>query len=497
MIKPLLFILTLIFSFSCGAAKEIPFQQLSLKTDFKITHPIDSGKLINDKDQLIAIGENQQKQRILALFEFTESFNQLQQIQQVVIPANFQAYDLLTTKQGQQVIFQTHNAIYAYLPATNKFVKRLDCQSIYLDQHPQFLAKRQLVKDINQDGLDEIIIADFKQINFFWQSASGKFNLQQLPIRAKVRIRDDAATYSQVNLFFADMTQDQRPDLVLVENGALTVYSQQEAQFNDTPIRFQLPIDVRALEWWEVTESDGQTMDQHNLQYRTMGQITDLNNDQIADLIVRYSQTAGVLDRENSFEVFLGRIDNGVLLYSATPDSLIKTEGTTIDFKTVDIDQDKRLEVILTSLDIGISQIIGALLSGSIDQDVAVFKMDEQGRFNKKPNTNKEVDLKFSLSSGKSGAPVVVLEDFDGDGLKDLLLSDGEKTLRLYSGTPQDRLFERRSLKYKVVLPKDGNLVDIKDLNQDGRQDVVIRYGRQDDQQLTNQFMILLSKPAS
>ena len=148
---------------------------------------------------------------------------------------------------------------------------------------------------------------------------------------------------------------------------------------------------------------------------------------------------------------------------------------------------------MLAGFDIGLSQIIGALLSGSIDQDVYVFKMDENDNFTKDLKVAKEVELSFSISSGTSGSPVVKLADINGDKRQDLVLSDGDDALKVYYGTKGKKLFSKRALKYKVTLPKQGSMLISDDLNGDGKDDLLIKYGRQDDDKLKNVFRILLS----
>ena len=52
--------------------------------------------------------------------------------------------------------------------------------------------------------------------------------------------------------------------------------------------------------------------------------------------------------------------------------------------------------------------------------------MNEEDKFITKPTIKKGVELTFSLSSGQSGSAVVKLADLNGDGLKELVLSDDD-----------------------------------------------------------------------
>jgi len=222
-------------------------------------------------------------------------------------------------------------------------------------------------------------------------------------------------------------------------------------------------------------------------------QVKDINNDNVTDMVVRFTQSSGLLDRTNDYEVYLGKNIDGQLAFSDEASSTIKAEGTLTGLEFIDIDNDDKLEVMLAGFDIGLSQIIGALLSGSIDQDVYVFKMDEEDNFSKDLKVSKEVELSFSISSGTSGSPVVKLADINGDQRQDLVLSDGDDALKVYYGVNGKKLFSKKPHKYKVDLPKQGSMLISEDLNGDGKDDLLIKYGRQDDDKLKNMFKVLLS----
>ncbi len=500
MLKTTLLIAALVFNGQVFAAKKkankLRFSQSELITDFKITHKVKTANMLGEEtEQLVVIGENKSRQAILVIYRLNSENQQYREYSRIDIPSNFLAYDLLESNNRHKLIFQTNQQLIEYLPSTNSFSNFAKTQSIYQQPKAQFLASKDFIRDVNGDGLDDITIADFGSIHLMLQNNEGGFIKQTIPIKPKVQVNSNSATFTETPLFFADLNQDDKQDLITVEDSSLTVYHQNgHGSFKQQVHNLQLPIDVKALNWWEVRESDGETVDQNELSHRSMFRIEDVNNDQIADLMVRFSQSEGVLDRQNNYELYLGKVESGKLTYAKKPDSVISSDGTIAGVRIVDINGDNKSEIIVSSLDIGVSQIIGALLSGSIDQDIYVFKMDEEDNFSKDPNVDKEVELNFSLSSGKSGEPVVKLADFDGDGLKDLMFSNGEKSLKVYQGTKKKRLFTKRSTKHKVLLPKDGDFLDTADLNNDGKQDVIIRYGRQDDIELNNRLIFLFAQ---
>ncbi len=487
--------LIIIASLSPSAIGKIHFAKQIIEARFSITHPVIEANLLSPKQkQLVLIGEDKQKNRLLAVYN-QQTDGRYKYFSEVKIPQSFLSIDRLTTKSGHKIIFHSNSQLLEYSPDNNQFLKIADVSSIYLKSKADYLSTRNFSKDINGDGLDDILIFDFKKIHLFIQQESGHFFQQSLEILPKIQQNDDSATYLEKQLYHADLNGDQKVDLITVIDDGLLIYPQnQQGAFLQQPVKIQLPINVSARNWWEIRGADGESADQSALSHRTIDKIVDINNDKVPDLLVRLSMSEGVLDRQNDYEIYSGKINNGITSFSAKPDSIIQSDGTSIELKLIDLDGDNHFELMLQSLDIGISQIIGALISGSIDQDVDIFKMDENSLFDEDSNVNKEVDLKFSLSSGKSGAPVVQVEDFNGDGLKDLMFSSGKKKLKIYLGTTRKRLFKRRPVKHKVLLPADGNYLETRDLNKDGKQDIIIRYGRQDEEALKNKVVILISQ---
>jgi len=123
-----------------------------------------------------------------------------------------------------------------------------------------------------------------------------------------------------------------------------------------------------------------------------------------------------------------------------------------------------------------------------------VFALDDENRYEEDALMSKEVELNFSLTSGQSGEPIVRLSDVNGDGLQDLVLSSGEDRLVIFLGNQSAKLFERKSKKFTAVLPENGEFFEHYDINHDGKEDFIIRYGRLDDKSLANKVTILMVK---
>jgi len=294
----------------------------------------------------------------------------------------------------------------------------------------------------------------------------------------------------------ADLNLDGQQDIAWVSKGKINYFSQlEQGKYSAEQNTINIKNSIDGLNWWQIRESDGENLDQSELSHRVIEEIKDINGDGLVDLGVRFTKSSGVFERVNDYEFYLGfSNDNGQLEFPKIANTVIKAEGTLTGLKIVDVDNDGKFEVLLSSFELSISNIIGALLSGGIDQSVLLFALNDNDVYSSDSIIDKEVELSFSLTSGQSGEAIVLLADVNGDDLQDLILSSGEEKLNIFIGQKSARLFNRKASKYKLKLPKDGALFEHHDINHDGKQDFIMRYGRLDDESMANQVTILMVK---
>ena len=300
--------------------------------------------------------------------------------------------------------------------------------------------------------------------------------------------------FNPTNLFFADFNVDGLQDIAWISKGSINYFSQTASGgFSVTQKNLVLADTIHGVNWWQIRESDGESLDQSNLIHRVVEQIKDINGDGLVDVIVRFTQSSGVLDRINDYEFYFGFTnENGQLEFPKAANTVIQAEGTLTGLKIIDVNNDNKLEVLLSSFELSVSNIIGALLSGGIDQNVLLFSLNSHDIYEDDALLSEEVELSFSLTSGQSGQPIVLLTDINGDDLQDLILSSGEDRLKIFLGQNTSRLVNRKASKYKLLLPKNGELFGHSDINHDGKEDLIMRYGRLDDESMANKVTILM-----
>lgn len=475
--------------------------------EFEIEPPLASLQLVLMADiladpgqEIVAFCIDEQARRHLLIYQYSAKAHQYQIRDDRLIPDSFYGFDVTKPQKNlrQKLYFLSSHTLARYEPGTGATPSAITplatINTIVLQDKADYLSQIEFIYDINKDYQDDAIIADFESLQVWVGQTDGSLIKQTLPIKAEVSKDGDSAIYTPATVFLADMNKDGIADIAKADDGQLRVFLQQEnGTFSTETLSVPIQNSIHGIDWWYKRDSTGEGLDQSHLRYRKLEKLQDINNDQIPDMVVRYTTSSGVLDKANDYEVYLGKLNATGIKFADTPNSVIRAEGTLTGIKFEDLDGDDLSEVLLAGFDISLTQIIGALLSGSIDQNVYIFKMDEHGNFPKKANIHEIVDLKFSITSGRSGSALVKLADLDGDGHKELLLSKNTKALSIYRGKKGVRPFNKKPTHYKTHLPEDGDQVLIGDLNNDGKQDLLFNYGSLDNPNLNKTIKVLLS----
>ena len=476
----------------------VEFSEVMISTPYKLSQEVIAADVLPNKGkELVTFSVDEQSNRWLIIYQLNQNKNQYVVAEKAMIPKQFYRFDISEPKdqKKQNLYFLSTDSLSLY--QNKKFKSLVKIESLYIQEQADFLSRGDFIQDLNNDAYDDVIIADFNKTHIFIGQGMSSFARQTLPIKPEVNVLSAGASYTQATLYFSDVNFDDKTDILVIGDGEMVIYSQYgNSQFTGKATRLAINEAISGTDWWNKRDESGGQLDQSDLEYRKLEELRDVNADGIVDIVVRYTKASGVLDRVNDYEIFLGQKNKDVLSYALQADSVIHAEGTLTGLEFVDIDNDDKLEVLLAGFDIGLSQIIGALVTGGIDQDVYVFKMSEQDKFLSKPTIKKGVELTFSLSSGQSGSAIVKLADLNGDGLKELVLSDDDDELKIYLGrkpNKKKKSFAKRSVSYSTELPKDGKLVMVEDLNGDGKDDLLMKFSRLDGEDKAKEFKVLFS----
>ena len=463
--------------------KSSGYTLFDIKPEMDVTHnPLVLDLLATPGNELMLFGVKDE-QRLFAIYHKSDVDEGYQLYQQYPLSNTIMAYDVFETDgtAAKQVYFMSHQGIHELNLHDKEHPLPLlvEAKSIYIQKDASHIVKRNFTRDFNQDEQADFYLQDFNQFTTMVSHQEG-LTYQSIGLEPQFTMYNSSIEVKQRELFFADFNSDGLEDIAWLTEGAIDFQPQIEGGFSDQSETLTLNPEFSDTNWWDLRQADGSQIDQSDLNHRKIERVEDINGDKIPDLLVRFAQSSGVFDRTNDYEVFFGQQRDGLLRYASEPDTAIRSEGTLTGLTIIDLDQNNRKEILLSGFDIGVSQIIGALLSGAVDQDVYLYEQDEQGKFGSKPTVSKEVEMSFSLSSGRAGTPIVKLADINGDDRHDLLLSDGDDSLSFYRGINEKRLFNKRKFKIKTAVPQNGESSEVADIDQDGTQEIVLRFGKED-----------------
>ena len=384
----------------------------------------------------------------------------------------------------------------AKLPVKSEIKQEQAVSSMYVSNKTSSFSHKDFAKDVNDDSLDDFILPHFEQLNLWLSDCRGDRHFQSLPIAARLEVNSSSVMYDDVDLYAQDMNVDGKTDLLVIEQGLVNVFIQNsDKRFAPTPINIAIDTSIFGIDWWDLKGPTGQELDQSDLLHRKVADIMDFNGDYVPDLAIEFTKSSGVLDKIVDYEIFYGELVDGKLTYSQQANTTVKSKETLSGLSFTNTNGDTKQELVVSSFDIGVGQIIGALLSGSGDQNLMIFSMDEDEMYSDKPMVNQKVKLTFSLPSGTTGEPLTRVADINGDNVKDIVFSEGDDTIRVLLATPHAKKpYARRSLSQKTVMPKNASEAESHDLNKDGKTDFVLHHSSTDGTELKQQILVLMAR---
>jgi len=195
--------------------------------------------------------------------------------------------------------------------------------------------------------------------------------------------------------------------------------------------------------------------------------LADLDGDGRVDLLITHA-AEGLLDARSETRVHLNR-DGAWNL--AEPDQRFTTAGGFATEELVDLDGDGALELVSVRVPLGLLELAEMLVTRSVDAHVAIRQRTPGGPSADAPSYRRKFSVPFSFETFRPrGFIGNVATDWNGDGLRDLLLSGDGEALEVYLGA-EERPFAKRA--GRQGLDTDGRL-RAGDLDGDGLADFVL-----------------------
>ena len=374
-----------------------------------------------------------------------------------------------------------------------------------------------VTRDVNGDGRDDLVVPGADGFRVFIQTSDGTF-AEPVTIGSPADLAGIYGTdgyrydpWSRSRIHEIDYDGDGRVDLAFWNRRHFEVHRQDqrgllspEAEIFTTDVAF----DSDDVSW--LAEGD--------LRGKVLDSLVDVNGDGVADLVIVSLEGRSIAGRRSALEVHFGRrAPDGGIAFGTAPDTAIPTNRVQLGIERHDFDGDGQIDAMRTTIE---AQLLrgtlyrrfAGFMGGEIPLHLELFRMDN-GRYPDEPDATHRINLQYpGAHRGPGWVPLdmalrggaherrlvetthprafntpVLVGDVTGDGRADLLLGrdrgeppgprrHADDSLDVFVGVPGPDLFSRQPQELAVALPEDGEYVWLADLDDDGRQDIVMHH---------------------
>ncbi|HSX85964.1 MAG TPA: VCBS repeat-containing protein, partial [Cellvibrio sp.] len=388
--------------------------------------------------------------------------------------------------------FHTTEGISRYDVSKNTLSPLVKTSSIYAQADSKRLPHSDMVVDVNSTGLSDLLIADFTVYHLWLQREDGSFAHFPLTVDAMAETHEEGPRYTPRKPYLVDINLDGRTDIVFARDDQLLVFEQNSTGgFPEQARICQLNMPISSDTEASLRSGDGRNYD--GLLINRLFDVTDLDGDGLADVIIRRELFADALEQNYDYLIHYGRAGEGGIHFDKKPDARINTHGIQFESVFADIDGDGRKDFYTPNVHFGLGLMVRALISGSAGMEVQFYRMKQDRSFNEKPDHIHKTTASISISGGRVDLPLFQLAGHVDNTYKDLWV--GEKQQRLIvNRSDENHLFDYERLQFNVTLPRDGSKVRVMDVNNDGQDDLVLPFDAQEKKELRNQVHFLIAK---
>lgn len=337
------------------------------------------------------------------------------------------------------------------------------------EAHPPLFTE--FAPDLDHDGRSEVLLFQEDEILVMKQYPGGEFRcLQKLPVPMDVATLVPWAPHQKLTqtvgvplLSYGDTDGNGRTDIACFREESFIVFKQQaDGGFRGADNK-DLAVDKRRRRG-------------RFIQYDVPPRVGDFNGDGLLDVAIVYP-TKG---RVHIYYGRPGRTD------WTTPDQVMNVaDGWSTGIYLEDLSGRGKFDLIMGVVrKFGISEGIQVFLSGKVDLELHIYRMQDDGRFTKDPVQELRFPIPFSFQVTRDSASLDLVfrpnfhGDFNKDGLKDMLVRVDEQTLKIYPGDKERAILNQPSGTITMNAPPGVSTTEpfVMDLNGDGVSDLLLKH---------------------
>ena len=401
-------------------------------------------------------------------------------------------YDLadVDLNPGKEILFFKDKGLFYYKMINGRYdatpILLFETPSIFKIPDKLFLERLDFARDLNHDGIEEILIPQFHHYVIYSKQPDSIYVISatlDCPMQNSVTSLNEVSrylvsTFLTPNTLIVDYNKDQRADIVTIHDEYLKVFFQNTAGgFSNADSAI---VNLKFI----LTQAYSSRIGNGNIYQRDrfkdkigITSLADLNNDGLLDMIIeKFSIKNGAFNPKKQFQIFFAIQDadnpqkGGI--FNDVPDHIIVNRGFQIHSKIGDLNNDGKKDIYIPIIEIGVFNFITMLVTGDIDVTVLWYVMDDSGQYRKKPDFELEVTIEID-TKGRKFPVSSIAGDFNGDGRNDFIRAQDGKLMLHYApddGEPK----EEPDIEFAIELPDNGKMVKPQMVNDDAKSDVVM-----------------------
>jgi len=364
-----------------------------------------------------------------------------------------------------------------------------------------------ITRDVNGDGLDDLIVPDEDGFWVIVQMSDGRFadpvkigpTADMSGIYGADGYRYDP--WSQSRVHNIDYNQDGRNDLVF------WIEDHFEAHLQDASRRFNPKAEIFTTNV-AFDSDDAFSLATGDMAGRVLHSLEDMNGDGVGDLVV-FELSGKRLEKKRSvYAIHFGAVvPGGGTAFAQEPDVTFESDSSIqIGMERIDSSGDGSMNLMFTTMDVKfLGRSLWKEMKGAMGDDVRLnleFYRPENGVYSDKPNAVRTIALDGAPSHREPGwvpldlvlrggthesrtkpnrwprafNPNLLIGNVTGDGHVDLLYENTFRGLEVYTGVPGSEVFATQPQSIRVNVPHDREYSWLVDLNKDGKQDIVMHH---------------------